>query len=82
VVETGGLENRLALAGYGGSNPSPSAIAFSPFLVRTRSSKVRGLLGAFRKRHSQTVVAETAFQFLLRVGSDIFSEHGNKRTLA
>ena len=25
MVETGGLENRLALAGYGGSNPSPSA---------------------------------------------------------
>jgi hypothetical protein len=25
VVETGGLENRLALTGYGGSNPSPSA---------------------------------------------------------
>ena len=28
MVETGGLENRLALAGYGGSNPSPSAIYF------------------------------------------------------
>jgi hypothetical protein len=28
VVETGGLENRLALTGYGGSNPSPSANAF------------------------------------------------------
>ena len=26
MVETGGLENRLALTGYGGSNPSPSAI--------------------------------------------------------
>ena len=25
MVETGGLENRLALTGYGGSNPSPSA---------------------------------------------------------
>jgi hypothetical protein len=25
VVETDGLENRLAFAGYGGSNPSPSA---------------------------------------------------------
>ena len=25
MVETGGLENRLAFAGYGGSNPSPSA---------------------------------------------------------
>jgi hypothetical protein len=25
VVETGGLENRFALTGNGGSNPSPSA---------------------------------------------------------
>ena len=26
MVDTGGLENRLARKGYGGSNPSPSAI--------------------------------------------------------
>jgi hypothetical protein len=30
VVETGGLENRLARKGYGGSNPSPSAIQSMP----------------------------------------------------
>ena len=29
MVETGGLENRLALTGYGGSNPSPSATSSS-----------------------------------------------------
>lgn len=28
MVETGGLENRLALTGYGGSNPSPQYIHF------------------------------------------------------
>jgi hypothetical protein len=30
VVETGGLENRFALTGNGGSNPSPSATLSKP----------------------------------------------------
>ena len=38
MVETGGLENRLALTGYGGSNPSPSA--------KNSSKNIRGCLSA------------------------------------
>jgi hypothetical protein len=48
VVETGGLENRLALTGYGGSNPSPSAIklfrTFREILEVKDSSAKAGLL--------------------------------------
>jgi hypothetical protein len=38
VVETGGLENRFALTGNGGSNPSPSAI---PTLLRRHTALSR-----------------------------------------
>ena len=47
MVETGGLENRLALTGYGGSNPSPSAItsferASMPLIVLESAEFARG----------------------------------------
>ena len=38
MVETGGLENRFALTGNGGSNPSPSAKKSGPGLLRCISS--------------------------------------------
>jgi hypothetical protein len=47
VVETGGLENRLALTGYGGSNPSPSAIRFEPIFGRGHSGEMPSIYGQF-----------------------------------
>ena len=40
MVETGGLENRFALTGNGGSNPSPSAINSSK-RVQDNPKKIR-----------------------------------------
>jgi hypothetical protein len=41
VVETGGLENRLALTGYGGSNPSPSAKTSSEDIPEHPSNAIK-----------------------------------------
>ena len=52
MVETGGLENRLALTGYGGSNPSPSATSTrSRFEIKWRDATTDG--DHITKEHSR-----------------------------
>ena len=41
MVETGGLENRFALTGNGGSNPSPSAISSSESILENLKQDTR-----------------------------------------
>jgi hypothetical protein len=75
VVETGGLENRLALTGYGGSNPSPSARNSIQFLHHQQNSIPWRSLGSAYVAQLTKTNANEAFCAPLRLPPP-FSEAG------
>ena len=60
MVETGGLENRLALTGYGGSNPSPSATK-SIETVPEKSTESCAIVHHFGPPYRHTRIAQIGF---------------------
>ena|GEM_PF-6833578 len=75
MVETGGLENRFALTGNGGSNPSPSAIYFIIIYLQDNRAMKVAFLRQFREINFGNVTRETASGLLERHRSPPFSDH-------